>query len=578
MRRAWVYLALVAVAVGLVFVLRHRKRAFVAAEVQLLQSDDSEEATQARKRLQRVGRSAVRPVCALLEHDDEEIRARAALTLANIGHAAAAGPLMQAARRGDSPAADALVFMKHPRSREARAWVYCCLADRHFEEFKLRLPTGERLPTSLAVEWREPRRFQPVTCQMDYYYSKVCGFSRLDWSDVLGELRYADHYYRQAIRHYALPEALIGRARVAALHGEHAEAAELYARALQQSPDDEAAREGQAEAQQLAELLPAMAAHLPSADHIERILTHPSWRTGDTTYYIALATFTRTGVRFFGIAPKLILFKQRRGELQKLSSISTYEPPASGRSGLVYPTYVELCITEPDRPASMVVIRPVEERGEPRLSHWGPIHELVLYRLKTDTLVEGVRFRSPRAPWIGDIDEDGDAEIVTWRWSAAAFVLSTRHIWPTVHSLVKGKYEDRTDQFPTLFADMAASMRASERDDDDRLDQSDLSQLARAYELLADAENAIETYQRLERECRAQADEREQALADMSPSQLQELQAMNKEILQLVQDSIASLRKAAETVRERRLELEAQQVTGATGEGAPATHREAQAE
>lgn len=130
MRRVLPYLALVALAVGLVFVLRHRKRQFVAAHVELLQCEDAEEAKEARKRLQRIGRSAAPPVCAVLEHEDPEVRARAALTLANIGHAAACGPLMEAAKRGYFAAADALAFMKHPQAKKAPAWAWCRLVFR----------------------------------------------------------------------------------------------------------------------------------------------------------------------------------------------------------------------------------------------------------------------------------------------------------------------------------------------------------------------------------------------------------------------------------------------------------------
>ena len=75
MKRALSILVLVAVAIALFLVLRARKRQFIAAQVELLQSADPEEAKQARQRLQRLGRSAVRRVCSLLTHKSEATRA-----------------------------------------------------------------------------------------------------------------------------------------------------------------------------------------------------------------------------------------------------------------------------------------------------------------------------------------------------------------------------------------------------------------------------------------------------------------------------------------------------------------------
>lgn len=85
MRRVVVPLILVAVAIALFFVLRHRKQQLIAAQICLLQSEDPTKSEAARKVLQRIGRSAVRPVVSLLEHRDERVRSRAAMALANIG-------------------------------------------------------------------------------------------------------------------------------------------------------------------------------------------------------------------------------------------------------------------------------------------------------------------------------------------------------------------------------------------------------------------------------------------------------------------------------------------------------------
>jgi len=362
MRRALPFAVLIPLAVGLVFLLRHRKRQFVAAQIELLQSNDTEQASQARKTLQRLGRSAVRPVCALLEHKDADVRAPAALTLANIGEPAACGLLMEAAKRGDFPAADALEFMKHPRAKEARAWAHCRLADMVFEEFQLRLPVSGRLPTSPRVVWRDPMPWKPVVRETLYpiadEYEEV---DRPYWGDVQSEIKYADVYYTRAIQRCAIPDALIGQARIRALCGSYSEAAELSARALQQAPTDAAVRNIAAETERLATLRRAMQALLPDAYRIERTLTHPSWRQGDATYYVATATFAPARPSFLGVAAKLIPFREQHGELHPLPGVSPPTEEELLRSGLVSATYTDLCVMEPGRAASVVVVRAATE-------------------------------------------------------------------------------------------------------------------------------------------------------------------------------------------------------------------------
>jgi len=116
MRRILALMPGVGLILVLGLVLQWRKHVFIAGQVELLQSEDPGAAKAARNSLQRIGRSAVRPVCALLAHEDEQVRARAALALANIGHAAACGPLMQAAKRGDFAARIALTTRYRERA------------------------------------------------------------------------------------------------------------------------------------------------------------------------------------------------------------------------------------------------------------------------------------------------------------------------------------------------------------------------------------------------------------------------------------------------------------------------------
>lgn len=498
MRRVLVLMPVVGIAIVLGLGLQYRKQVFIAARVDLLSADDDGQAGAARQRLQRVGRSAVRPVCALLEHDDPEVRGRAALTLANIGHAAACGPLMEAAKRGDFPAADALAFMKHPRAREARAWAYWQLGDKAFEESEIRSPVGRRLPTAPCVYWSAPLWFGWQICVSGEWHTTILPVPAPDWRYVTRQAWLANSCYMQALEGSPLTGALIGRARVETQLGRYATAAELYARALDLSPASDVARKGKAEAEQLARLGAKMEALLPSAYRVHRILTHNTWRQDEATQRLAVITFPCWPWDFLSTAPKLVVFAERGGKLERAGGASTYSPREyTGRPAWDLETYVGLCVWEAGEPAGVMVVRSIEHPGGSMEDFQTRVSEMTLYRLESGTLVEMLRLPSAAIPWVGDVDGDGDAEVVTWRDSRVeVWPTGPPLAWPAVHTLVSGRYEERTERFPALFAHFVPGL--TRQDSHGLLGPGGLVCLGRAYEILGERELALRTYERAE--------------------------------------------------------------------------------
>ncbi len=511
MRRVVMYLAVVALAVALVFVLRARKRAFVAAQVELLQSDDRTQAQEARKRLQRVGRSAVRPIIPLLQHKDEEVRARAALTLANIGHPAAAGPLLEAAKRGDFPAADALAFMKHPQASEARAWAYCRLGENTLEEFTQRLPLGGRPPTEPCVNWREPRApFRPHSCQMIEWPASLFdayAYGSLSIEDPRG----ADRPYRKAMQQTQLLEGIMGRARVRELCGEYQEAAEFYDQALAVAPGNKTAKVRKADAERLAALVRSMEELLPRDYRIERVLTHPTWREGSVSRHIGVASWAYRSYAVGSIAAKLVLFRDDGERLEKASVAPLFSLRELARAGYLPPAYVDVIRPDAKQPAAVVAIRTSLNR--PRAwrrsrwtrRQWGPPHgtcDVLLYRVGKRGLLRTLQASSVAMPWVGDLDNDDAPEMVTWR-PTTLNISPYPPLWPIVRAFVNGQYEDRTEQFPRLF-EVVTSVLAEKEAQYPR-DPKLADYLGRAYEILGKKEPALEGYRRAERKYRETA-------------------------------------------------------------------------
>jgi len=531
MRRALSIFVLVAIAITLFLVLRERKRQFIAAQIELLQSNDPEQASQARKALQRIGPSAVRPVCALLEHEDEEVRARAALTLANIGHPAASGPLMAAAKRGDFPAAHALEFMKHPRATKARASLNCRMGNRALEELERRLPTGGARPTDPWVRVSAPRRpFQ------------VPGRSVIQWPGggdapawLASQPHQVERWYRPALDNADLPEAALGCARLYMVCGDHARAAGMYARALELAPDNQAARSGRAQADRLVRLKQSMSSVVGRRVRLRAIFTHPSWRDGDATYYVVIAAGGPSGIAIRYPTPKSILFRSSAQGPEKagegIPAFTTAERAAAGQRLRAHTGIVE---RGPGQSALLVVIR--------GLAPWQPsnnAHDVVLYRPSPAGLVKVLQKPSSEMPWVGDLDDDGDAEILTWRRTSWEPPGGPARPWPIVRTLVDGRYEVRTEQFPSVFPDVLRELTKWEPAFP--LDPKLPDHVGRAYEILGQTESAIAAYQRAEQKYRATAD-RAQKKGQAQQARLH--------------------REAAEAVKQRRLRLESKGGTG----------------
>jgi len=518
MRRLVVPLILVALAVALLFVLRERKRQFIAAQVTLLQSADSEEATQARKRLQRVGGPAVRSVCALLEHQDDWVRARAAHTLANIGHPAACGPLMKAAKRGDFPAADALPFMKHPRAAEARAWAYCRLADTRAEQLERHLPGGGAPPTA-PWTWRYPpaAMFQPAgSARIDW----PGGYSRDDhpWACITREPSAPDSFYQRALEKCPSPEAFIGRARLSVLCGDNAEAAKLYAEALQVAPGNEAAAAGRAEAERLAALRRRMRAvsgrtkaidgplrgpprkHLSWPSHLAlaRVLSHDTWRDGDARYYVGIMG-THWGLALCHVVPKLLLYRSHDDDIEQIgNALPVFSMGEFAKTYYAPRAYAGLLPLGAEQPAAVVAIRPLAIwRVSPRS------YGLSLYSVTPRGLVKSLEAGSAFMPWFGDLDEDGDAEIVTWQCPSCDGHPPYRVPWPTVRTLVDARYQIDAQPFPQLFPHVARVL--GEREERYPQDPNIADYLGRAHEITGKTDLAIAAYRRAEEKYRAKA-------------------------------------------------------------------------
>ncbi len=511
-RRMVVYLAVVALAIVLLLVLRQRKRAFIAAQVELLQSDDTQEATVARKTLQKVGRSAVRAVCPLLEDEDEAVRTRAALTLANIGHARATGPLMEAAQRGDFPAADALIFMKHPRAWEARAWAYGRLGDAALEELQLRSPVGGRPPTAPAIAWGEPplRSFRPASREVIHWPQSLEGRS---WPQGLGgpwrlgawRDADADSWYTKALERHQFAEVLAGRARLRELSGEYAEAAEDYNSALELAPESQTARTGKARAQRLAMLRRSMEELLGGVS-VQPVLLHPTWRHGDVEHCVGVVRWSQSGRPRDSAARKLVAFRCERRSAENATIVPTGSVPVFATTDLPSTgsatAHVGIVRLEPGEAAAIAVVRAVGPSTVRAVLTFS--YDVTLHRLEGELLMPMLRVDSAAVPWVGDLDEDGDAEIVTWHWLTYPTPSTTGIPWPTIRSLVNGRYEIRTEHFPSLFEDVASVL--VEREREYPLDSSLSDGLGQAYEVLAKKDLAIAAYQRAEKKHLEMAD------------------------------------------------------------------------
>ena len=91
-------------------------------------------------------------------------------------------------------------------------------------------------------------------------------------------------------------------------------------------------------------------------------------------------------------------------------------------------------------------------------------YDVVLYRPDRGRLRRMLQFPSAAPPWVGDLDADGDPEIVTWRQTSIDLGGCNRTLSPVVHTLVNGRYLARGEQFPSLtpvVADIPFSLASS---------------------------------------------------------------------------------------------------------------------
>jgi hypothetical protein len=303
---------------------------------------------------------------------------------------------------------------------------------------------------------------------------------------------------------------------------------------------------------------------LPHSYYVERVLTHPTWQDGATTHWVAVATWTRASLFAGSIAPKLVLFRETEGRLENCSAVSTYARAELAKGCPVVPTYVGVCVSSPDRPASVAAIRAHSRRG----SEVPPsvVYDVTLYSLKPGALVQEVRLPSDAMPWVGDLDADGDAEIITWRLERGQPDLNDPFPWPIVHTLVDGRYEERTSDFRGLFSDMATAL--AEQDREGLLTWDHLYFLARVYEMLHDTDQAVAAYRRLEGKCREAINEADQRFISRPPA-MSEQDERRRQATQRYRDILT---RAIARITERRVQLQTKE---STSEGAPPTDREA---
>jgi len=119
-----------------------------------------------------------------------------------------------------------------------------------------------------------------------------------------------------------------------------------------------------------------------------------------------------------------------------------------------------------------------------------------------------LREQSAGLPYVTDLDDEGEAEVVTWWWAVwYPESQATSVLWPIVRTRVSGRYLVRTQQYPSLFGPVAQALRRFEvgyAPGDPRVSD----RLGQAYEIMGDTKAAIEAYERAERKYLARGDPR----------------------------------------------------------------------
>jgi tetratricopeptide (TPR) repeat protein len=477
MRRLVLVILIVAAVVAAASKARQRKGEFIAHQVEQMASSDTRAADEARMELQRCGPSAVRPVIRLLDHHDAEVRARAVRCLANIGHAAAAGPLFEHARAGDWFAADALAVLKHPRAREALAWAPALEGTRELRDLLGRLPAGGN---TLAVEPDEPRTGSPRRPSWGATNRYPPGFDdSIAWRFQLAQSR-----LDEALRLYPLRVALLGKARLHELCGDHEAAASVYKEVLSDHPRDAEAREGLERAERLMGLARQMEALLPPAYRVRRIFEHESWRTPEGTYCVALISYPHSDLSLATWWPKLVVFRSAGSDMAKVSAVA----PVGWRG---YPPSVRVGLASAKRePSPLIVV--VTGMAD---WYYGASRMLRLYRLSGGRLEQLRSVDSYRRPTVSDMDGDGRIEVVVWTMARSEQSGYSSPPWPVVCRVEGDRLVDCGHDCTRPFACAAPVLR------DWAMSQNDAKcweSAGEAYEICGKRADAVAAYSRAE--------------------------------------------------------------------------------
>jgi hypothetical protein len=277
---------------------------------------------------------------------------------------------------------------------------------------------------------------------------------------------------------------------------------------------------------------------LPPGYGIQRILSDPAWRNAGAAYYVGVATSEPAAhPSLVAVAPKLVLFRREGRRLEKGSVVPTFTAAEirTGSDVRRMPSGYARCLAPaPGRPAHVVVIRSFAPR---RIAQSGFVsYDVSVYRFEHARLQKLLQVPAASTPWAGDLDGDGDAEIVAWHHIRPDLWPFSPLQWPSVHTLVGDGYEQRTEEFAPLFREVARVF--ADREPQYTQDPKVAEYVGRAYEILDQNESAIAAYGR----------------AEVKYGKLEQRAAGNKHTQQA-----RLYRQAAASVRERRLRLEAAQ-------------------
>jgi hypothetical protein len=183
------------------------------------------------------------------------------------------------------------------------------------------------------------------------------------------------------------------------------------------------------------------------------------------------------------------LFRQRRGRLERLGVV----PAFAGRRDDGGRAAAYVVALEKGQRAVLAAI--VETGRTPGRCDY----RLTLHALRDGALVKSLELESVGLPWVTDLDDDGDAELITWGWAVCyPHYPAGNVLWPEVRTRVPGGYEVRTEQFAGLFGPVADALRHRETTCATK-DPKVSDYLGRAYEMLGDSKGALEAYGRAER-------------------------------------------------------------------------------